>query len=91
MRAWKQTRAGSGEAGSVLAASDAAWAEAVRREAVIRPLAAAPRLGKAMMETAARRLGLSTPRVYGLLRIFRDHPVTAALLPTKSGPARPSA
>jgi putative transposase len=37
---------------------------------------------------AARRLGLSAPRVYGLLRVFRNHPVTAALLPAKSGPAK---
>ena len=81
-------KGGSAAVRSVLAVSDAAWAEAVRRAAVIRPLAAAPRLGKAMMAAAARRLGLSTPRVYGLVRVFRNHPVTAALLPTKSGPAK---
>jgi putative transposase len=38
--------------------------------------------------TAARKLGLSVPRVYGLLRRFRSQPVTAALLPTKPGPVR---
>ena len=81
-------KGGSAAVRSVLAVSDAAWAEAVRRAAVIRPLAAAPRLGKAVIAAAARRLGLSTPRIYGLLRIFRSHPVTAALLPTKSGPAK---
>src|SRR5271166_1311585 len=81
-------KGGSAAARSALAVSDAAWAEAVRRAAVIRPLATAPRLGKAVMAAAARRLGLSTPRVYGLLRIFRNRPVTTTLLPAKSGPAK---
>lgn len=58
------------------------------REAVIRPLATVPRLGKPAVAAAARRLGLSTARVYSLLRVFRNQPVTAALLPAKSGPAR---
>lgn len=70
------------------AASDEAWTEAVRREAVIRPLAAAPRLSKAAVGVAARALGLSAPRVYGLLRVFRRQPVTASLLPTQPGPAK---
>jgi putative transposase len=70
------------------AASDEAWAEAVRREAVIRPLAAAPRLSKAAVGVAARALGLSAPRVYGLLRVFRRQPVTASLLPTQPGPTK---
>ena len=34
-----------------------AWEEAVRREAVIRPLATVPRLGKPAVAAAARRLG----------------------------------
>jgi len=70
------------------AASDEAWAEAVRREAVIRPLAAVPRLSKAAVDVAARSLGLSAPRVYGLLRVFRRQPVTASLLPTQPGPTK---
>jgi putative transposase len=68
--------------------SDEAWAEAVRREAVIRPLAGAPRLSKAAIGVAARTLGLSAPRVYGLLRAFRQQPVTASLLPTRPGPTK---
>jgi hypothetical protein len=70
------------------AASDEAREEAVRREAVIRPLAAAPRLSKAAVGVAARALGLSAPRVYGLLRVFRRQPVTASLLPTQPGPTK---
>jgi putative transposase len=73
---------------SLHAVSDEAWAEAVRREVVIRPLAAAPRLGKAAVTVAARDLGLSAPRVYGLLRMFRRQPLTASLLPTKPGPTK---
>jgi putative transposase len=73
---------------SLHAVSDEAWAEAVRREAVIRPLAAAPRLSKAVIGVTARALGLSAPRVYGLLRAFRQQPVTASL-PTRS-PAKPA-
>jgi hypothetical protein len=73
---------------SLHAVSDEAWAEAVRREAVIRPLAAAPRLSKAAIGVAARALGLSAPRVNGLLRAFRRQPVTASLLPTKPGPMK---
>jgi putative transposase len=73
---------------SLHAVSDAAWAEAVRREAVIRPLAAASQLGKVAVTVAARDLGLSAPRVYGLLRAFRRQPVTASLLPTKPGPMK---
>jgi putative transposase len=68
------------------AVSDETWAEAVRREAVVHPLAAASRLGKVAVTVAARDLGLSAPRVYGLLRAFRRQPVTASLLPTKPGP-----
>jgi putative transposase len=47
-----------------------------------------PRLGKPAVAAAARRLGLGIARVYGVLRVFRNHPVTAALLPAKSGPAK---
>jgi putative transposase len=79
-------KARSAEAQSALAAPEAAWAEAVRREAVVRPLAGASRLGNTAVAAAARKLGLSVPRVYGLLRTFRSQPVTALLLPTKPGP-----
>jgi putative transposase len=71
---------------SALSASDADWAEAVRRAAMIRPLAAMPRLDIPSVEAAALQLGLSKRRVYGLLDAFRGNPVTAALLPGKRGP-----
>ena len=64
------------------------WAEAVRREAVIRPLAGAARLGRAAAEAAAGKLGLSVPRLYWLIRAFRRHPVTASLLPGRPGQPR---
>ncbi len=69
-------------------ASDADWAEAVRREAVIRPLSAVPRLSSHQVAEASRRLGLSNRRIYGLLGAFRRNPVTASLLPRKPGPKK---
>jgi putative transposase len=69
-------------------ASDADWAEAVRREAVIRPLSAVSRLKSHLVAEAARNLGLSERRIYGLLDAFRETPVTASLLPQKPGPKK---
>ena len=68
--------------------SDVAWAEAVRRETVIRPLCAAEHLGKAAVAAAVRDLGLSAARVYALVRVFRERLVTTALVPAKPGPQR---
>lgn len=70
-------------AAAVLSVFDAAWAEAV-----IRPLAAEPRLGKTMIAGAARQLGLSAAQVYSLVCAFRAHPVTASLAPSQPGPAK---
>jgi putative transposase len=75
---------GSGR--SAQSASDADWAEALRRAAVIRPLAAMSRLDARSVEAATLRLALSERRVYALLHAFRDNPVTASLLPRKPGP-----
>lgn len=70
-----------------LAASDAAWAEAVRREQVIRPLAAmTPPFTAAAVAAAARDLGLSTSRIYALIRGFRDGEKTSSLLRATPGP-----
>jgi putative transposase len=69
-------------------ASDADWAEAVRREAVIRPLSAVSRLKSHLVAEASCKLGLSNRRIYGLLDGFRKNPVTASLLPRKSGPQK---
>ncbi|MBA3897993.1 MAG: transposase [Sphingomonadaceae bacterium] len=63
------------------------WAEAVRREAAIRPLIEAPRLGRLGVQAVATELGLSVPRIYSLIRTFRSRPVTASLLPRPPGPA----
>lgn len=76
------------EARSLHGVSDAAWAEAVRRETVIRPLCAAARLGKAAVAAAERDLGLSSSRIYALVRAFRRRPVTIALVPAKRGPQK---
>jgi len=73
---------------SAHSASEAKWGEAVRREAVIRPFAAAPRLGRPTVKAAASALNLSVARVYALLRSFRARPVTASLLPHRPGPMK---
>ena len=73
---------------ATLSIADAAWAEAVRREAVIRPLAAEPRLGKAAIAEAVQQLGLRAAQVYSLVRTFRAHPVTASLARSRPGPKK---
>jgi putative transposase len=75
----------SAKSSSSHAASEEDWAEAVRREAVIRPLAEAGRRGHVAVQDAARRLGLSIPQVYRLVRDFRGQPVTASMLPRRRG------
>lgn len=72
----------------ILQVSDGDWAEAVRREAVIRPLVAMPRLGRSAVLMAAGILGLSEARTYVLIRTFRAQPVAASLLPRRSGPPK---
>lgn len=72
---------------SLHTASEADWARAVQREAVIRPLAEAARVGRAAVQAAAARLDLSVPRIYWLIRAFRRHPVTSSLLPHAPGQA----
>jgi putative transposase len=51
--------------------SKADWAEAKRREAVIRPLAEQPTCSKAQARAAAQVLGLTERRVYMLLQAYR--------------------
>ncbi len=67
---------------------DEVWAEAVRRAAVVAPLAREGRLTRARMHDAARELGLSVPRAYRLIALYREVPVTASLVPTRPGPAK---
>lgn len=49
---------------SAHSASDEDWAEAVRREAAIRPLVEAPQRGRLAVQAAAKSLGLRVPPVY---------------------------
>ncbi len=65
-----------------------AWAEAVRRETVVRALATAVSNTKATVEAAAVDLGLSAAQVYRLIIKFRASPVTASLIVTKPGPRK---
>jgi putative transposase len=74
--------------GSPHVASEDDWTEAVRREAVIRPLAEAGRRGRVAVEDAARRLGLSIPQIYRLVRDFRSQPVAASMLLCRRGQAK---
>jgi putative transposase len=62
-----------------------AWALALTREAVIRPLAEAPRLSHAVADVAAATLGISRSLVYRLVAQFRDRPQTSTLLRRKRG------
>ena len=74
-----------GKTASLYSASDEDWAEAVRRAAIIRPLSEARRCSKAVVQAAAKSLGLSIPRTYRLVQDFRSRPLTASLLPLKRG------
>jgi putative transposase len=71
-------------------ASEQDWAEAVRREAVIRPLAVSARPGSIAVKVASTRLGLSIPQIYRLVRGFRNLPVTASMLSRRRGQAKGS-
>lgn len=68
--------------------SDPNWAEAVRRERVLRPLLSVKKIVRVQITAAAANLGLSTARIYALLRRFRENPVTSVLLPAPPGPAK---
>src|SRR5208283_4730159 len=64
------------------------WSEAVRREAVVRALAAANVNSRPVLHAAATALGLSTSQVYRLIAQFRQHPVAGSLAATKPGPKK---
>ena len=67
------------------AAGEAAWSVALRREAVIRPLAEQARLRVESIADAASELGLSRSVLYELLQRYRRRPQTSSLLPWKRG------
>lgn len=73
-------------------AREQAWQEALRREAVIRPLAVLPAIKRADLDDAASRLGLAKTRIYDLIARYREKPLTSSLLvPGKGFPQGPNA
>jgi putative transposase len=64
---------------------EAAWQEACRREAIVRPLAASPRLSRGSVVDACARLGIRKSQLYELLRRFRADPRTTNLVPATGG------
>jgi putative transposase len=66
-------------------ATSDAWALALTREAVIRPLAEAATVSHATADVAAATLGISRSLVYRLVARFRDRPQTSTLLLRKRG------
>ncbi|WP_085811217.1 DNA-binding domain-containing protein [Sphingomonas sp. TZW2008] len=69
-------------------ASDADWAEAHRREKIIRPLAALARIPGNAAAEALGQLGLGRARFHELLQLYRASPVAASLLPRPRGRER---
>ena len=61
------------------------WQAAWAREAVIRPLAASPHVGRAEIEGAASALGIRRAYVYRLLAAYRRRPQTSTLVPQHRG------
>jgi putative transposase len=66
-------------------ASDAAWGEAVAREAVIRRLISLERPGRSDFLRACHDLGMRRTRLYELIRAYRERPVTSSLLARPAG------
>lgn len=61
------------------------WQVACAREAVIRPLAASPRVGREEIDAAATGLGIRRAYVYRLLAAYRRRPQTSTLVPKHRG------
>ena len=59
------------------------WQAACAREAVIRPLAASPHVGRAEIEGAASALGIRRAYVYRLLAAYRRRPGVLADCPKR--------
>ena len=74
--------------GRPLDITEADWSEAVRREVVVRALAAAGANSRFAFRAAAASLGLSTAQVYRLIARFRRNPVTLSLVVAKPGPKK---
>jgi putative transposase len=67
------------------AVDDAAWEQAVAREAVIRRLASTVTPNRAEFLKACRGLGLKRSRLYELIRAYKVRPVTSSLLMSSAG------
>ena len=64
---------------------DASWSEAVAREAVIRTLVSLESPSRSDFLRACHELGLKRTRLYELIKVYREHPVTSSLLPRAAG------
>ncbi|MDD9727598.1 transposase family protein [Roseovarius sp. SK2] len=67
------------------AVDDAAWAQAVAREAVIRRLASKASPNRAEFLKACRDLGLKRSRLYELISAYKARPVASSLLAAQVG------
>ena len=67
------------------AAEESEWLVALKRESVLRPLAAQSRPGAQRVDEAALELGLRRSVVYDLLKSYRQRSQTPSLLPGKRG------
>ena len=67
------------------AADDAAWEQAVAREAVIRPLASMANPDRREFLVACRQLGLKRSRLYDLIKAYKARPITSSLLTGTAG------
>ena len=66
-------------------ATEEDWSLALRREAVIRPLAEQSRLRSAIVTEAAAELDLGRSALYELLQRYRRRPQASSLLPLRRG------
>lgn len=67
------------------AVDDAAWEQAVAREAVIRRLASKASPNRAEFLKACRDLGLKRSRLYELISAYKTRPVASSLLAAQAG------
>lgn len=67
------------------AVDDAAWEQAVAREAVIRRLACKASPNRAEFLKACRDLGLKRSRLYELISAYKARPVASSLLAAQVG------
>lgn len=69
----------------IKAIDDAAWEQAVAREAVIRRLARMANPDRGEFLVACRQLGLKRSRLYDLIKAYKARPITSSLLAGTAG------